>query len=325
MTQARPAMALNEVGPSAQRIVANIERVIAGKHEVIRLGVTVLLAEGHLLIEDVPGVGKTTFAKALARSIDCSVRRIQFTPDLLPSDVTGVSIYNAESTDFEFKPGPVFANIVLGDEINRASPKTQAALLECMAERQVTVDGTRYELQSPFLVLATQNPVEMEGTYALPEAQRDRFTAKISLGYPDRTAEIAMLSDQTTSDPLNDLKVVSDAATIRSLIETVRTVHVVEAVKDYVVALAEATRTSPELRLGASPRASLHLLRTAKAAAAMSGRDYVLPDDVQRLAIPVLAHRLIPAPSATVAGRSPEEILAEIVAKVPIPVNSPRD
>jgi MoxR-like ATPase len=325
LTQARPAMALNEVGPSAQRIVANIERVIAGKHEVIRLGVTVLLAEGHLLIEDVPGVGKTTFAKALARSIDCSVRRIQFTPDLLPSDVTGVSIYNAESTDFEFKPGPVFANIVLGDEINRASPKTQAALLECMAERQVTVDGTRHELQSPFLVLATQNPVEMEGTYALPEAQRDRFTAKISLGYPDRTAEIAMLSDQTTSDPLNDLKVVSDAATIRSLIETVRTVHVVEAVKDYVVALAEATRTSPELRLGASPRASLHLLRTAKAAAAMSGRDYVLPDDVQRLAIPVLAHRLIPAPSATVAGRSPEEILAEIVAKVPIPVTSPRD
>jgi MoxR-like ATPase len=325
LTQARTAMALDEVGPSAQRIVANIERVIAGKYEVIRLGVTVLLAEGHLLIEDVPGVGKTTFAKALARSIDCSVRRIQFTPDLLPSDVTGVSIYNSETTNFEFKPGPVFANIVLGDEINRASPKTQAALLECMAERQVTVDGTRYELQSPFLVLATQNPVEMEGTYALPEAQRDRFTAKISLGYPDRTAEIAMLSDQTTSDPLQDLKVVSDAATIRSLIETVRTVHVVEAVKDYVVALAEATRTSPELRLGASPRASLHLLRTAKAAAAMSGRDYVLPDDVQRLAVPVLAHRLIPAPSATVAGRSPEEILAEIVAKVPIPVTSPRD
>jgi len=318
-------MALDEVGPSAQRIIANIERVFAGKYEVIRLGVTVLLAEGHLLIEDVPGVGKTTFAKALARSIDCSVRRIQFTPDLLPSDVTGVSIYNSETTDFEFKPGPVFANIVLGDEINRASPKTQAALLECMAERQVTVDGTRYELQSPFLVLATQNPVEMEGTYALPEAQRDRFTAKISLGYPDRTAEIAMLSDQTTSYPLDDLKVVSDAATIRSLIETVRTVHVVEAVKEYVVALADATRTSPELRLGASPRASLHLLRTAKAAAAMSGRDYVLPDDVQRLAVPVLAHRLIPATSATVAGRSPEEILAEIVSTVPIPVTSPRD
>jgi MoxR-like ATPase len=323
-TEARPAIPISEVGPAAQRIIANIEKVIAGKYEVIRLGVTVLLAEGHLLIEDVPGVGKTTFAKALARSIDCSVRRIQFTPDLLPSDVTGVSIYNAESTDFEFKPGPVFANILLGDEINRASPKTQAALLECMAERQVTVDGVRYELQSPFLVLATQNPVEMEGTYALPEAQRDRFTAKISLGYPDRGAEIAMLSDQTTIDPLAILQSVSDAAQIRALIETVRTVHVVEAVKDYVVTLAEATRNHPEMRLGASPRASLHLLRTAKAAAALAGRDYVLPDDVQRLAVPVLAHRLIPAATATVAGRAPEDLLAEIVAKVPIPVASPR-
>ena len=313
-----------DVGPVAQRIIGNIEKVIAGKYDVIRLGVTVLLAEGHLLIEDVPGVGKTTFAKSLARSIDCSVRRIQFTPDLLPSDVTGVSIYNAESADFEFKPGPVFANILLGDEINRASPKTQAALLECMAERQVTVDGVRYELQSPFLVLATQNPVEMEGTYALPEAQRDRFTAKISLGYPDRTSEIAMLSDQTTIDPLAMLQPVSDAAQIRALIETVRTVHVVESVKDYVVTLAEATRTHPEIRLGASPRASLHLLRTAKALAALAGRDYVLPDDVQQLAVPVLAHRLIPAATATVAGRAPEDLLAEIVAKVPIPVASPR-
>ncbi len=320
----RPALPVTEVGPSAQRIIANIEKVIAGKYDVIRLGVTVLLAEGHLLIEDVPGVGKTTFAKALARSIDCSVRRIQFTPDLLPSDVTGVSIYNAESADFEFKPGPVFANILLGDEINRASPKTQAALLECMAERQVTVDGVRYELQSPFLVLATQNPVEMEGTYALPEAQRDRFTAKISLGYPDRTAEIAMLSDQTTTDPLSLLQPVSDAAHIRALIETVRTVHVVDSVKDYVVTLAERSRNHPEIRLGASPRASLHLLRTAKAAAALAGRDYVLPDDVQQLAVPVLSHRLIPAATATVAGRAPEDLLAEIVAKVPIPVASPR-
>ena len=319
-------LTVSDVGPAALAIVKNIEKVIAGKYDVIRLGVTVLLAEGHLLIEDVPGVGKTTFAKALARSIDCSVRRIQFTPDLLPSDVTGVSIYNAESTDFEFKPGPVFANILLGDEINRASPKTQAALLECMAERQVTVDGTRYELQSPFLVLATQNPVEMEGTYALPEAQRDRFTAKISLGYPDRSAEIAMLSDQTTTiDPLDALTSVADAASIRALIDTVRSVHVADGVKDYVVTLAEATRHSAELRLGASPRASLHLLRTAKAAAAMAGRDFVLPDDVQRLAVPVLAHRLIPAPSATVAGRSPEDLLAEIVARVPIPVAGSRD
>jgi len=316
------ALPIEKIGPAAQRIVENIERVIAGKYEVIRLGVTVLLAEGHLLIEDVPGVGKTTFAKALARSIDCSVRRLQFTPDLLPSDVTGVSIYNAESTDFEFKPGPVFANIVLGDEINRASPKTQAALLECMAERQVTVDGTRYELQSPFLVLATQNPVEMEGTYALPEAQRDRFTAKISLGYPDRQAEIAMLSDQTVTDPLDSLRPVSDAAEIRALIDAVRQVHVADSVKNYVVALAEATRSHPELRLGASPRASLHLLRTAKAAAAMAGRDFVLPDDVQRLAVPVLAHRLIPAASATVAGRTPEDLTAEVVGKVPIPAAS---
>ncbi|HTZ45199.1 MAG TPA: MoxR family ATPase [Jatrophihabitans sp.] len=315
---------VEQIEPAARRIVENIERVIAGKREVIQLGVTVLLAEGHLLIEDVPGVGKTTFAKALARSIDCSVRRLQFTPDLLPSDVTGVSIYNAESTDFEFKPGPVFANIVLGDEINRASPKTQAALLECMAERQVTVDGTRYGLQSPFLVLATQNPVEMEGTYALPEAQRDRFTAKISLGYPDRRAELAMLSDQTTADPLEALRPVSDAAQIRTLIESVRRVHVVDAVKHYVVALAEATRNHPELRLGASPRASLHLLRTAKAAAAMAGRDFVLPDDVQQLAVPVLAHRLIPTAAATVAGRTPEELTTEVVAKVPIPAAGQR-
>jgi MoxR-like ATPase len=278
-----------------------------------------LLAEGHLLIEDVPGVGKTTFAKALARSIDCTVRRIQFTPDLLPSDVTGVSVFNSDTSDFEFKPGPVFANILLGDEINRASPKTQAALLECMAERQVTVDGARYELQAPFIVLATQNPIEMEGTYALPEAQRDRFTAKISLGYPDRAAEIAMLSDQTTSDPIEELKAVSDAATVRALIEAVRRVHVAQVVKDYVVSLAEATRRHPEVRLGASPRASLHLLRTAKAAAALAGRDFVLPDDVQHLALPVLAHRIIPAASATVAGRSPEELISDIVARTSIP------
>ncbi|MGX7680415.1 AAA family ATPase [Jatrophihabitans sp. DSM 45814] len=314
-----PRIPIADIGPAAMRIANNIEKAIAGKHDVIRLGVTVLLAEGHLLIEDVPGVGKTTFAKALARSIDCTVRRIQFTPDLLPSDVTGVSIFNSETTEFEFKPGPVFANILLGDEINRASPKTQAALLECMAERQVTVDGVRYELQAPFLVLATQNPVEMEGTYALPEAQRDRFTAKISLGYPDRRAEIAMLSDQTTSDPIEELKAVSDAATVRGLIEAVRSVHVAEGVKDYVVSLAEGTRAHAEIRLGASPRASLHLLRTAKAAAAIAGRDFVLPDDVQQLALPVLAHRIILMPTTTVAGRSPEDLIAEVVSKTAIP------
>jgi MoxR-like ATPase len=317
--------ALSEVRLIAERISANIERVIAGKANTITLGVTVLLAEGHLLIEDVPGVGKTTFAKALARSIDCTVRRIQFTPDLLPSDVTGVSVFNAETTDFEFKPGPIFANIVLGDEINRASPKTQAALLECMAERQVTVDGQRYGLQTPFIVLATQNPIEMEGTYALPEAQRDRFTAKLSLGYPDRVSEIAMLSDQTTSDPLAELDSVCDASTIAGLITAVRTVHVADSVKSYVVDFTETTRRHSEIRLGASPRASLQLLRTAKAAAAMAGRDYVLPDDVQRLAVPVLAHRLIPAATATVAGRSPEMIVREIAASLRVPTAERRD
>ncbi len=316
--QASP-LTVADIAPIAGRIIDNIERAIAGKTDVIRLGVTVLLAEGHLLIEDVPGVGKTTFAKALAKSIDCTVRRIQFTPDLLPSDVTGVSIFNTETTEFEFKPGPVFANILLGDEINRASPKTQAALLECMAERQVTVDGVRYGLESPFLVLATQNPIEMEGTYALPEAQRDRFTATISLGYPNRSAEIAMLSDQTIGDPIDELKPVSDAATIRGLIETVRAVHVADAIKDYVVSIAEATRTHPEIKLGASPRASLHLLRTAKSAAAMAGRDYVTPDDVQSLAVPVLAHRIIPAPSLSVSGRSAQALIADIVADTAVP------
>ncbi len=218
-----------------ERIVANIEQVIEGKVGTIRLGLAVLLAEGHLLIEDVPGVGKTKFAKALARSIDCSVRRVQFTPDLLPSDITGVSVYNSESRDFEFKPGPVFANIVVGDEINRASPKTQAALLECMEERQVTVDGITYALETPFLVLATQNPIDMEGTYPLPEAQRDRFTARISMGYPDRVAEIAMLAEHATSDPLETLQPVSDAAEVRALIARVRAVHVAEGIKAYAV------------------------------------------------------------------------------------------
>jgi MoxR-like ATPase len=299
--------------------VSNIEKVIAGKHDVIVLGVTVLFAEGHLLIEDVPGVGKTTLAKALARSIDSTMGRIQFTPDLLPSDLTGVSIYNSDAGDFQFKPGPIFANIVVGDEINRASPKTQAALLECMAERQVTVDGTRYELRPPFLVLATQNPIEMEGTYALPEAQRDRFTAKISLGYPDRTAELAILSDQTTTDPLADLDAVADTELVRRLIEAIRQVHVADSVKDYVVSLVEATRNHPDIRLGASPRASLHLLRTAKAAAAIAERDYVLPDDVQRLALPVLAHRLIATPGALIGGRSPESVITDIIGRTRIP------
>jgi MoxR-like ATPase len=302
-----------------RRIAANIEQVIEGKHEAVRLGLTVLLAEGHLLIEDVPGVGKTKFAKALARSIDCSVRRVQFTPDLLPSDVTGVSVYNAEDRDFEFKPGPVFANIVVGDEINRASPKTQAALLECMEERQVTVDGVTYGLETPFMVLATQNPIDMEGTYPLPEAQRDRFTARISMGYPDRGAEIAMLNEHAAVDPLESLQPVSDAGEVRALINAVRAVHVAEAVKAYAVDLAEATRRAPEFRLGASPRATLQLLRAAKAWAAIDGRDYVIPDDVQRLLVDVVAHRVLLTSDAHVAGRSAADVLNRILRAVSIP------
>ena len=311
------------VAAAAARIAGNIEQVIEGKSEVVKLGITVLLAEGHLLIEDVPGVGKTKFAKALARSIDCSVRRIQFTPDLLPSDVTGVSIYSAESRDFEFKPGAVFANIVVGDEINRASPKTQSALLESMEERQVTVDTTTYRLESPFMVLATQNPIDMEGTYPLPEAQRDRFTARLSMGYPDRRAEIEMLSEHDSADPLDDLKPVSDATEIRGLIAAARSVYVADSIKAYAVDLANATRGSVEIRLGASPRAVLQLVRAAKAWAAIEDRDYVAPDDVQRLVEPVLAHRLILTPEAQLARRTPAQILAAIVAATPLPGPGP--
>jgi len=300
-------------------IVANIEQVIEGKTATVRLALAVMLAEGHLLIEDVPGVGKTKLAKALARSIDCSVRRIQFTPDLLPSDVTGVSVYNQETHDFEFKPGAVFANLVVGDEINRASPKTQSALLECMEEKQVTVDGTTYELQVPFMVIATQNPIEMEGTYPLPEAQRDRFTARIAMGYPDAGAELAMLDGHGGEDPLVGLRPVSDANVVRQLIATVRDVHVADAVKQYAVNLCNATRESPDLRLGASPRATLHLLRTARAVAALEGRDYVLPDDLQALAVPVLAHRIIPTAEAQLSRRTTDAIVADLVHRLPLP------
>jgi MoxR-like ATPase len=308
-----------EFRTASDAIVTNIEQVIEGKTATVRLALAVLLAEGHLLIEDVPGVGKTKLAKALARSIDCSVRRIQFTPDLLPSDVTGVSVYNQENHDFEFKPGAVFANLVVGDEINRASPKTQSALLECMEERQVTVDGTTYELQTPFMVIATQNPIEMEGTYPLPEAQRDRFTARIAMGYPDGGAEIAMLDVHAGRDPIYSLPAVADAATVRRLIATVRNVHVADAVKQYAVDLVTATREAPDLRLGASPRATLQLLRTARAVAALEGRDYVLPDDLQALAVPVLAHRIIPTADAQLARRTTDAIVADIVHRLPLP------
>ena len=310
---------LDDLVRVAHRVATAVESVIEGKAEAIRLALTVLLAEGHVLIEDVPGVGKTMLAKALARSTDCSVRRIQFTPDLLPSDVTGVSAYNQERREFEFKPGPVFANIVVGDEINRASPKTQSALLECMEERQVTVDGTTYPLAPPFMVIATQNPIEMEGTYPLPEAQRDRFTARIAMGYPSAESELAMLDAHGSSSPLEALEPVAGAEDIRELIVAVRRVHVADALKQYVISLVTATRSTPELRLGASPRATLHLLRASRARAALDGRDFVIPDDVQALALPVLAHRLLPSAEALLARQLPEQVLAVIVGKVPLP------
>ncbi|WP_329102473.1 MoxR family ATPase [Micromonospora sp. NBC_01699] len=313
------ALQPDEFRTASEAIVANIEQVIEGKTATVRLALAVLLAEGHLLIEDVPGVGKTKLAKALARSIDCSVRRIQFTPDLLPSDVTGVSVYNQETHDFEFKPGAVFANLVVGDEINRASPKTQSALLECMEERQVTVDGVTYELQTPFMVIATQNPIEMEGTYPLPEAQRDRFTARIAMGYPDAGSELAMLDGHGGRDPLHALQPVADAATVRRLIATVRDIHVADAVKQYAVDLVTATREAPDLRLGASPRATLQLLRTARAVAALEGRDYVLPDDLQALAVPVLAHRIIPTADAQLARRTTDAVVSDLVHRLPLP------
>ena len=310
---------LDELVDIAKQVSSAVQTVISGKPGAVRLALTVLLAEGHILIEDVPGVGKTQLAKALARSIDCSVRRVQFTPDLLPSDITGVNAYNQELREFEFKPGPIFANIVLGDEINRASPKTQSALLESMEERQVTVDGSTYQLESPFMVIATQNPVEMEGTYPLPEAQRDRFMSRISIGYPDRAAELAMLDSHGGGSPLEELKPVAHASDVRALVAAVRDVHVSTSIRQYIIDLVNATRVSSELRLGASPRAALHLLRASRAHAALDDRDFVIPDDVQTLAVPVLAHRLLPSAEAMVGREMPDQVLSAIVKRLPLP------
>ena len=310
---------LDELVEVARQVSVAVQTVITGKPGAVRLALTVLLAEGHILIEDVPGVGKTQLAKALAKSIDCSVRRVQFTPDLLPSDITGVSAFNQELREFEFKPGPIFANIVLGDEINRASPKTQSALLESMEERQVTVDGSTYLLEPPFMVIATQNPVEMEGTYPLPEAQRDRFMTRISIGYPDRESELSMLDTHGSSSPLDQLKPVAHASDIRALVAAVRDVHVSVAIRQYIIDLVNATRTAAELRLGASPRAALHLLRASRAFAALDERDFVIPDDVQALAVPVLAHRLLPSAEAMVGRELPDQVLSGIVRRLPLP------
>ncbi|MGH3823703.1 MAG: AAA family ATPase [Pseudonocardiaceae bacterium] len=308
-----------DVHAAAHRIVRNVERVLVGKPDAVRTALITLLAEGHLLVEDVPGVGKTSLAKALARSIDGTVTRIQFTPDLMPSDITGVSVFDRSTGDFDFRAGPVFANVVVGDEINRASPKTQSALLECMEERQVTVDGHSYPLSGPFMVIATQNPVEMEGTYPLPEAQRDRFTARISLGYPDPAAELAMVDEHAGADPFATLEPVSTAAEVKTLCEAVRLIHVSADLRRYVVEVVSATRALPELRLGASPRATLQLIRTSRARAALAGRDFVLPDDVQAMAQPVLSHRLLLSAQAQVDRRSAEDLVRDVLARVPVP------
>ncbi|GAB3601440.1 AAA family ATPase [Microbacterium tumbae] len=302
-------------------ILASVGQVIDGKADAVRSALVCFLAEGHLLIEDVPGVGKTMLARALAASVDATVRRIQFTPDLLPGDVTGVSVYNPVEHEFEFKQGAIFAHIVIADEINRSSPKTQSALLEAMEEKQVTVDGRTHTLPEPFLVVATQNPLEMEGTYALPEAQRDRFMMRISMGYPDAAAEALMLRQRDTVNPLAGITSVLGAGEVSALIAWARAVHVAPSIEEYAVALAQATRTDPSLHLGASPRATLQLVRAAKVWAALDGREFVIPDDLTDLLIPVFAHRLLPARGVHRAGAQPvEAALAQIVERVRVPV-----
>lgn len=306
----------------AERLTAvehNVAGVVEGKPGVIRLALVALLSEGHVLVEDVPGVGKTLLAKALASSLAASVGRVQFTPDLLPTDITGVTVYNQEHGDFEFRPGAVFANIVLADEINRAGPKTQAALLEAMEERTVTVDGTTYELGVPFMVVATQNPIELDGTYPLPEAQRDRFVMRLSLGYPSTEAELEVLNVHGQGEQTEGVEAVLDTRDIATMIEGVKEVYVAEPAKRYIVELTRATREHPAISLGASPRASLALLRTSRSLAAARGRDYLTPDDVQGLVEPVLAHRLLLTPQARVAERTAADVLAEVVEAVPVP------
>jgi MoxR-like ATPase len=313
-------MAWQRFADRFEAIEANVERVVQGKRREIRLALVGLMAEGHVLIEDVPGVGKTMLAKAIARSVDCSFRRIQFTPDLLPTDVTGVNVFNQERGDFEFRPGAIFANIVLADEINRASPKTQSALLESMEERQVTVDAETYHLGTPFMVIATQNPIEHEGTYPLPEAQLDRFMMRLAIGYPTADVEADILSTHASGSTLDAIEPVTDARGVAGMVRQTHDVHVAPAVRRYIVDLVEATRRHSDVYLGASPRASLLLMRAARALAAASVRDYVTPEDVKELALPVLAHRLIVTPDAVMSGRSNQAIVTELLAETPVPL-----
>ncbi len=308
------------VSQAAANIKDNIERVLVGKGGVIELTLAAVLSSGHILIEDVPGIGKTTLARTLASSLDCTFQRIQFTPDLMPSDITGINYYNQKSGEFEFRPGPIIAQIVLADEINRATPRTQSALLEAMAERQLTVDDITITLPVPFLVIATQNPIELEGTFPLPEAQLDRFMLRLRLGYPTEDEEEAMLTRFQTADPLNDLAAVVGASDITELQETVRQVHLDPVLRNYLVQLVQATRTHADVELGASPRATLGLYRCSQALAAIRGRDYVTPDDLKTLAPLALSHRMILRSQARLRERTPEIVIDEILAQIQVPV-----
>jgi len=317
---ADPGLEASRTAELADRVITNLQRVMHAPDETLQFSVLCLLAEGHLIIEDFPGVGKTSLAKAIARSVDCAFSRLQFTPDLLPSDVTGVNVFNQRSNEFEFRPGPVFANILLVDEINRASPKTQAALLECMQERQVTIDGVSYQLPPPFMVMATQNPIEYEGTYPLPEAELDRFTMRIAIGYPPLPDEAQMLSEQATDTPIDRLECVASAQEVLDGIDDAKRVFVEESLNRYIVALLRQTRSDNRLYLGASPRAGIALLRVAKARALVLGRDYVEPDDIKAVAPTVLAHRLILAPEARSSDLDAEDLVRSILERTPVPV-----
>jgi len=304
---------------TAKAIIANVEQVIVGKRDVIELAVIALMSKGHLLIEDAPGVGKTMLARSLAKSLDCTFKRLQFTPDMLPSDITGVAMYNQKTGDFEFRPGPVWAQIVLADEINRATPKVQSALLECMEEGQITVDGVTHTMPAPFHVLATQNPIEYEGTFPLPETQLDRFLLRISIGYPSLADEVNIMNQQQFQHPIDTLKAVASATDLETLQTAVRSIYVDDLVKEYVASVVAATRNHPAIFLGASPRGSLALYRTAQARALINGRDYVLPDDIKALAEPVLAHRLIPRLTDSSPDKTGRAIVAKLLESVPVP------